>query len=145
MPWAWQGTWSNVHNIKTCSAAIQRGSYLEQFEFCSQTLPESARSVLLPCRLLKWVQQASEHTVFPSNCRAPSPFYSASAIYKGTVWLQHCRRGIHSMTKFVTAEKTLKYCPKLFYLLGKTKQKSLSCTGMEIHSMQEIRHSFECL
>lgn len=71
---------TTASGIKTCSPSTQRGAYLEQSEFCSQTLSESVRSALLPCRLLKRVQQASEQTVFPGNCRAPSPFHSAAAI-----------------------------------------------------------------
>lgn len=82
-PWAWEVPDlmdTTPFDTKTCSPTTQREAYLEQSEFCSQTLSESVRSALLPCRLLKWVQQASEQTVFPGNCRAPSPFYSAAAI-----------------------------------------------------------------
>lgn len=141
--WAWEVPDlmdTTPFDIKTCLPTTQRESYLEQFEFCSQTLSESVRSVLLPCRLLKWVQQASEQTVFPGNCRAPSPFYSAAAVYKGTVWLQDCRRGIHSMTKFIIAEKQWNTAESYSICLEKQNKKPCLALEWKEISMKEIRH-----
>jgi len=65
-------------------------------EICSPPLPiteMSSTSISTRCLSRKTAEQLP-------------PYHSVAALYKGTVWLQDCRRGIHSMITFKKQTKT---------------------------------------